>query len=68
MSTLIEALNIFLTYRDVQFPTHCEHDILMVVGFTEDEISKEDKTRLAELHFEWNGEYDCWSSFMFGSA
>lgn len=27
---LIAALQIFLKYGDITYPTHCEHDVLMV--------------------------------------
>ena len=68
MKNLIEALNIFLKYADKYAPTHCEHDIMLVVGITEDQVSPEDKDRLDELGFSWKTEYDCWGSFRFGSA
>jgi hypothetical protein len=68
MEKLIEALQIFLKYKNENRPTHCEHDILMVVGITEQEVSQEDKDKLSELGFRWHSEYDCWSSFRYGSA
>ena len=68
MKDLIEALQIFLKYRDEKFPTHCEHDELWVVGFTKDEVSSEDAARLDVLGFVWS-ENDCsWVSFRYGSA
>lgn len=66
MKDLIEALNIFLSVRDVTFPTHCEHDELMVCGYSEDEFSPEQLARLDELGFKWNGEW--FYSFRFGSC
>lgn len=68
MDKLIEALQIFLKYGNDGSPTHCEHDVLMVVGYSEDEISAEDKERLDELGFFWDNEYSCFASFRFGSA
>lgn len=68
MSKLIEALNIFLKYRDRDYPTHCEHGVLMVVGISREEISKEDKKQLEELGFFWSTDYDCWGSYKYGSA
>ncbi len=68
MEELIEALQIFLKYKNETFPTHCEHDILMVVGITEEEVSEEDKQKLDELNFFWSSEYDCWVSYRYGSA
>lgn len=68
MEKLIQALQIFVKYKNLTNPTHCEHDIFMVVGITEEEVMEEDKTKLDELGFNWNPEYDCWSSFRYGSA
>ena len=72
MKDLIEALTIFLKYRDVECPTHCEHDVLQVMGITEDEVSEEDRWRLSELGFLWsetgNGGDGCWISYRYGSA
>ena len=68
MEKLIQALQIFLKYNNPTHPTHCEHDVLMVVGITEEEVSDEDKDKLDELGFFWNSEYDCWASYKFGSA
>lgn len=68
MEHLIEALRIFLKYKNEQFPTHCGHDWLGIMGITEDEVSADDKARLKELHFRFNSEYDCWGSSFFGSA
>ena len=66
MSGLIEALQIFLKYRDEKWPTHCEHDVLSIMGVTEDEVSDADKARLKGLGFFWGD--DCWQSFHYGSA
>jgi hypothetical protein len=66
MKDLIEALTIFLKYKNEQWPTHCEHDVLYVVGIGFDEVSEEDRKRLDELGF--IGDEDGWNSFRFGSA
>lgn len=68
MSDLIEALQIFLKYADNQWPTHCEHDILMVVDILEDDIPEDDRDRLKILGFFWNDEYQCFASGRFGSS
>lgn len=68
MKKLIEALNIFLKYKDSKWPTHCEHDILMISEVTFDEVSEEDKKKLNELGFFWNEEYELWTSYHYGSA
>lgn len=67
MNDLIEALNIFRKYKNSDYPTHCEHAILMIADITE-EVSDEDKNRLEELGFFWDNEHDCWMSYRFGSA
>jgi hypothetical protein len=70
MKDLIEALTIFAKYQeaDTYAPTHCEHDIMLVVGVEESAVSEEDAKRLDALGWHWDSEYDCWGSFRFGSA
>lgn len=68
MKDLIEALTIFLKYKNAYAPTHCEHDILYVVGITKEEVSEEDVAQLDKLGFIWTDSYDCWISYRFGSA
>lgn len=68
MKDLVEALSIFQKYKDLQWPTHCEHDVLYIMGVTRDEVSGEDQGRLEELGFLWSESDDCWESFRFGSA
>lgn len=68
MSNLIQALVIFMSYKNVQFPTHCEHDLLMVVGIPQEDVSDDHIAQLERLHFTWNTEYECWSSGFYGSA
>jgi len=69
VSELIEALQIFAKYQKQTWnPTHCEHDVLLVVDVLQNAPSEEDRKRLGELHFFWSSEYGCWASFRFGSA
>lgn len=68
MENLIKALTIFLKYGNQDYPTHCEHDELLVVGISEDVVSDEDKEELDKLGFFWDEEYGSWASFHFGSA
>lgn len=69
MKNLIEALQIFCKYQDLKWPTHCEHDTLMIMGITKDEVSPEDQTRVEELGFFWSeSDEGCWMSFKYGSA
>ncbi len=68
MEELIEALTIMAKYMEgVKYPTHCEHDVLLVC-VKWDDISEEDQKRLDELSFKDFPEYGCVGSFKFGSA
>lgn len=68
MKNLIEALIIFAKYKDLPYPTNCSHDVLAIMGVTKDEVSAEDAARLDELGFIWDGNDECWMSFLYGSA
>lgn len=68
MNDLIKALTIFAKYKDDHYPTHCEHDVLLIMGISLDEVSEEDQAELDRLGFHWNTEFDCWGSFRYGSA
>lgn len=68
MKNLIEALTIFVKYQDRECPTHCEHDVLYIMGITRDEVSENDRARLDQLGFIWSESDDCWISFEYGSA
>ena len=68
MEDLIKALQIFLKYKNERWPTHCEHDVLTIMGIAPDDVSAEDKTELERLGFIVNEEEDCFQSFRFGSA
>ncbi len=68
MDNLIQALQIFLKYGNSKWPTHCEHDVLIIVGYQEEEISKEDKKTLHDLGFFWSDQHGAFASFRYGSA
>jgi len=68
MEDLIKALQIFLKYKNNNYPTNCCHDMLVVCHITEDEVSDEDKVQLKKLGFSWSDEYDGWCSYRFGSC
>lgn len=68
MEHLIQALQIFLKYKNATYPTHCEYDVLIVVGITEAEVTPEDQCKLKELGFRYSYEYDNWISYRFGAA
>lgn len=68
MSALIEALTIFLKYKDAGWPTNCSHDQLAIMAIGFDEVSVEDRMRLQELGFIWKDDEEVWISFKYGSA
>ena len=68
MEDLIKALQIFLKYKNEQWPTHCEHDVLTIVGVEPEEVSDEDKADLDKLGFFVSDEEEYFQSFRFGSA
>jgi len=71
MNDLIEALQIFKKYGEDEYPINCEHDILMVYmsNITEkNDVLKEDIFQLEELGFDWDEEYECFTSYKFGSC
>ena len=71
MDKLIEALQIFLKYGNPGYPTHCEHDILLIMDINPEDVSSEDTAKLDELGFFISTEYNCdgcFASFKYGSA
>jgi hypothetical protein len=68
MDKLIQALEIFKKYQNLEWPTHCEHDVMLVVGIEQNEVSEEDTQKLNELGFIWMQEYECFGSYRYGSA
>ena len=58
MKNLIEALTILLKYApDLDYPTHCEHDVL-IVNVDPHLVSSEDIKSLEELGFFASNESD----------
>lgn len=68
MKKLIESLQIFLKYKDLDYPTACEHDVMYVHGIEKDEVTSEDQALLAELGWQYDDSIDVWYSFKYGSA
>lgn len=68
MKDLIEALNIFLKYGDYSNPTHCEHDVLWVVGYNPEDFTEDDMKRLKELGFFYAEDDECFQSYRYGSC
>jgi hypothetical protein len=70
LSELIQALQILLKYGNPAYPTHCEHDELMICGIDPADVSEEDKAELRKMGFvvgDMDGE--CYfRSFRYGSA
>ena len=68
MNDLIEALQIFLKYDNPDYPTHCEHDMMLVM-IDPQIVSTDDSIRLDALGFFISTEHsDCFASYKFGSA
>jgi len=67
LSNLIAGLMIFLKYGDISYPTHCEHDVMMVC-VSPDKVSKEDKLLLEKYGFHVDEDDDCFKSYRYGSA
>ena len=67
MSNLIEALQIFLKYGNPEYPTHCDHDELLICGIESADVSDEDKKRLEELGFLISS-HGHFFSYRYGSA
>lgn len=65
MDDLIKALHIFRKYGNPQWPTHCEHDVLMVMIDPAD-VDSADVLELETLGFLVDNEY--FKSYKFGSA
>lgn len=73
MENLIKALQILLKYGNPDRPTHCEHDVMTIVGIKPEDVSEVDKQRLDELGFfvskdDDYGDEEMFQSFRFGSA
>ncbi len=69
MSELIQALTIMNKYGNPKYPTHCQHDVLLVC-ISPELVSEEDKQAIEKLGF-FAGEEDgmpCFKSYKFGSA
>ena len=67
MEDLIEALIIFKKYQGGRYaPTHCEHDVLYIMGVEKNDPSDKELERLEELGF--HRSENCWQSYRFGSA
>lgn len=51
MRDLIEALVILLKYENIEAPTHCRHDELIIAGIDPADVSVQDILRLDVLGF-----------------
>jgi hypothetical protein len=70
MEDLIKALQILLQYGNPNYPTHCEHDEMIICGIDPDDVSEADINQLDELGFFVSNDYGdkIFKSFKFGSA
>ena len=66
MEKLIEALQIFLKYKNAKYPTDCEHDALYIMEINIADVSEEDIEHLKELHFFWCDMENRFVSFHYG--
>lgn len=66
-SEIIEAMQIFQKYGEVQFPFYCSHDKLTVC-VDPAAVSEVDTARLEELGFHTDTSEDCFYSFRYGSC
>lgn len=67
MRELIEALQIFQKYGEIEYPFHCEHDILYV-NVRHEIVSKEDIEKLEGLGFSIDSVQEIFYSFKYGSC
>lgn len=67
MKDLIEALTILCKYDNPQFPTHCEHDVLLV-NVDPSRVTSEDLRRLDQLGFVADDRSMCFRSHRYGSC
>lgn len=68
MKDLIAALTILSKYTDSNYPTHCEHDELLVPVVNPTDVSPEDIVELERLGFSPNGSIGGFRSYRFGSC
>jgi hypothetical protein len=84
MKDLIESLTIISEYMprrpapanpdmclNQQYPTHCDHDVMLVPSIRDEiwaKIPIEVKGKLSDLGWEFLNEYNCIGSFRYGSA
>jgi len=67
MENLIKALQIFLKYGNPNYPTHCAYDVLYI-KIDPSLVSAEDKAALVLLGFNEDEDFNCFSSYRYGSA
>ena len=60
MEDLIKALQIFLKYKNPEWPTTTAHDELIICEVTYEEVSEEDKEKLKALNFFWSEDEEYW--------
>jgi len=68
MEDLIKALQIFLKYKNSDYPTNCSHDQLSIMDIDKSDVSENDKIELDRLGFFWSESEECFISFKYGSA
>ncbi len=69
MENLIKALQIFMRHGNVNYPTHCEHDIMYIMPNDPDNFTEEEIAELETLGFIYGeDDYDeySWYSYKYG--
>lgn len=65
---LIKALTILRKYGNPPHPTHCEHDVLYIVGISPESVAEHDRNELDSLGFLADEIEECFKSYKYGSA
>lgn len=70
MEDLIKVLQILLKYGNPSYPTHCEHDVMYIVGIDPADVFEHDKQELEKLGFSVGNETgeELFYSYKYGSA
>ncbi|WP_419871046.1 hypothetical protein [Chryseobacterium sp. CT-SW4] len=55
-----------MKYRNLENPTYCDHDAMIIYDIEFDEVDPSDREDLINLGFFWSEE-ECWMSYRFGN-
>ena len=71
MKNLIAALQLIYSKMglEVEFPTHCDHDVLSVhVDVSPSDFTTAELAQLELWGFDWDEDDECFQSFRYGSC